>query len=217
MIEYYKYDLAKYDFVSFFENLFEIKNLQKIHEGYENLYREIKPAGKDSDTHFHRKFYDYIKGDYKYFEDIYKSFIKENIVPTLNTKDIIYQKFPSFRVHLSDNLAVGGWHRDIDYNHPEGEINFIVALTPMFESNTTITETEQGKMDFQQIILNVGQFAKFDGNKCLHGNLPNKTGVSRLSFDFRILPMDKYKHNDKTSISNKNKFIIGDYYQMLEL
>jgi hypothetical protein len=36
---------------------------------------------------------------------------------------------PPSRVHLPNNVAVGAKHRDFDYNHPEGEINFWLPVT----------------------------------------------------------------------------------------
>ena len=39
---------------------------------------------------------------------------------------IVYQAKPTLRVQFPGNKAVGGWHRDRDYNHPIDEINFWV-------------------------------------------------------------------------------------------
>ena len=47
----------------------------------------------------------------------------------------------------------------------------------------------------------------------LHGNKLNDTGVSRVSVDFRVLPVSKYEENNKVSITNKTKMIIGDYWE----
>jgi len=59
---------------------------------------------------------------------------------------------------------------------------------------------------------------QFDGNRCIHGNLPNRTGVTRVSFDFRVMRYEDYDSTHSlTSLSKGNKFIIGDYYQLMEL
>lgn len=70
--------------------------------------------------------------------------MKEHIAPLFKgEKRIIYQKKPTFRVHLPNNvgnayngtslvltsLAVGKKHRDYDYFHPPGEINFWLPFT----------------------------------------------------------------------------------------
>ena len=151
------------------------------------------------------------------FEETYKNFIRDEISQIVGADDkIVFQKWPSFRVHLPGNVAVGGWHRDFDYNHPEGEINFILAITPMFESNATISESEPGKMDFRQFTINPGQIVKFNGNKCIHGNLPNTTGKTRVSLDFRVMKYENYNNRHLlTSLSKNNKFLIGDYYDII--
>ncbi len=40
------------------------------------------------------------------------------------------------------------------------------------------------------MILDKGECMSFNGNKCSHYNKINKTGKTRLSFDFRILPLN---------------------------
>jgi hypothetical protein len=53
----------------------------------------------------------------------------------------------------------------------------------------------------------------WDGNRCRHGNKKNDTGVTRISFDFRVLPRMHYndEHTSITSTTGK-RFIIGEYY-----
>ena len=59
---------------------------------------------------------------------------------------------------------------------------------------------------------------RFDGNRCIHGNLPNRTGVSRMSFDFRIMRFEHYNEgHELESLSKGNKFLIGHYYEVMEL
>ena len=219
-LEYYNYDMSKYNFVSFFQRLFNCRELSKIHD-LGNDYPFFSEPGIDSDTKYHKAFYDYMRNPEasKDFLHTYKEFIKHEIAPKIGAKKyLIYQKWPSFRIHLPNNVAVGGWHKDGDYNHPSGEINFILAITDMYESNTTITETEPGKKDFRQIELSPGMIAQFNGNQCTHGNLPNRTGVTRISFDFRVMLPEDYNENHKAlSLSKGNKFLLGHYYEKMEL
>jgi len=220
MEKYYKYSLEKYNFVSLFRELFKRENLQYLHEDLDEEYDFFDAPGKDSDTLFHRIFYNKMRANWPEFLDQYKNFIREFIAPLIGAKDeLIYQKWPSFRVHLPNNVAVAGWHRDGDYNHPHGEINFILAITDMFESNTTISESSPRKMDFRQLELGPGQVVRFDGNQCIHGNLPNKTGVTRVSFDFRVMLPEDYIGEDHLgqSLSKGNKFLIGHYYEIMKL
>jgi hypothetical protein len=219
MIKNYNYDIQKYNFVSLFEALFKTNNLQNLHKELDKEYGIFNQPGKDTDTKFHNVFYGRMREGWPEFIELYNEFIRETVAPIIGAKEkLIYQRWPSFRVHLPNNLAVGGWHCDSDYNHPIGEVNFILALTPMFESNTTIAESEPGKKDFRQLEADPGEIIKFNGNKCMHGNLPNKTGVTRVSFDFRVLlPEDYNDSHNLTSISKGSKFLIGHYYDIMEI
>ncbi|NKB65192.1 MAG: hypothetical protein GKR95_24860 [Gammaproteobacteria bacterium] len=196
MISKHKYDLHKYPFAGLISELFNGVDLQHI-ERYEDVMR----SGWDD------------------LVVTYRSFVRDIIAPIMGENErLIYQKWPTFRVQLKDNVAVGGWHRDLDYNHPIGETNFVIAITPMFESNTIISELTPGKMDFRQMDMNPGEFTRFNGNQCIHGNLPNKTGVSRVSIDFRVLrPKDYNPNHSPASLSKGHRFLIGDYYEELFL
>ena len=48
----------------------------------------------------------------------------------------------------------------------------------------------------------------FNGGECIHGNKTNNTGKTRVSFDFRILPLENYnpdyKARTRTKILNLN-------------
>ena len=219
MEKYYDYKVEDFDFISLFQELFGRKDLNNLHLDLDKEYKFFSEPGSDSDTKFHRVFYDKMRAGWPEFLEAYKLFIKEFIAPAVGATDkLIYQSWPSFRVHLPNNVAVGGWHKDGDYNHPTGEMNFILALTEMFESNTTIAESVPGKMDFRQFELSPGQIVKFNGNQCIHGNLPNKTGVTRVSFDFRVMLPEHYNDAHKlTSLSKGNKFLIGHYYEVMEV
>lgn len=50
----------------------------------------------------------------------------------------------------------------------------------------------------------------------MHGNKENKENYTRISFDFRIIPISKWNDEaeEKSSLANKIKFKIGDYYSI---
>ena len=219
MIQKYSYSIERYRFIQLISELYGNIDLQYLHDHSDERYDVLFEPGKDSDTVYHKIFYDKMRDGWPEMLETYRDFVREVVAPTLGlTQKLLYQKWPTFRVHLPNNVAVGGWHRDLDYNHPKGEINLIVAITPMFESNTTIAEATPGKMDFRQIDMVQGEFTRFNGNQCLHGNLPNKTGVTRVSFDFRVLdPKDYNSEHSKTSLSRRSKFVVGDYYEEMSL
>jgi len=210
-----KYDISKYPFISLIQSLFDVDDLSSLHQSTNERYKYFDEVGADSATIFHKMFYDKMRSGWNEFIDAYESLIS-NEISTQYHEEIIYQKWPTFRVHLPDNLAVAAWHTDSEFNHPEGEINYIIAISPMFESNTVITESEPNKKDFKQICLSPGEIFSFNGNKCLHGNLPNMTGNTRVSLDFRIITRSDYeKANKLNSMTTNTKFVIGEYYKEL--
>ncbi len=211
------YDIKKYKFIELFHDVLNCEKLQQIHKSSGIEYKLFDDPLKDSETEFHKAIYDKLRSGWPEFLDSYKSFIENEVAPNIQTKKgLIYQKWPTFRFNLPNNVAVGGWHTDSEYNHPPNEINFIVPMTPMFESNATIAESEPGKRDFHQIECVPGEYVRFNGNECMHGNIPNKTGVTRVSFDFRVMRIEDYDtHSKNKSLTMGKDYKIGGYYEIL--
>ena len=65
--------------------------------------------------------------------------------------------------------------------------------------------------------MNTGELFNFCGAECIHGNKPNISGKSRVSFDFRVMLKEDYNNNyaKNSKLSNK-KFVIGEYYNLME-
>ena len=207
----FNYDVAKYNFVEKIKDLFSIANLDKIHSEWDNAqnYDLLDDVETDQLTVYHKHFYDNVK-DTNWYE-LYNLFIFEIVKPLIN-EPFLYQRIPTFRVHQPNNLAVAAFHRDSEYSHSTYEKNFFLPLTKAFENNTIWVESEVDKKDFSPMDLEVGECMMWDGANLLHGNKTNDTGVARVSVDFRIIPLSKYKNNSMTSITNKTKMIIGDYW-----
>lgn len=55
----------------------------------------------------------------------YLKFIKDFIRPLFNNETLVYQKVPTFRVHLDNNVSVGEVHKDSDYGHAKNEEIFV--------------------------------------------------------------------------------------------
>ena len=191
--------------------------MSTLHTQLKNEYTLFNDPQKDSNTVFHSIVYQKLRDGWPEFLTVYVDFINNEVKPTIKTeKGLIYQKWPTFRFHLPNNVAVGGWHTDQEYNHPSGEINYIVPLTSMYESNAVIAESLPGKRDFHQLDAKLGQYIRFNGNECLHGNIPNKTGQTRVSFDFRIMRLEEYNpESTKLSLKMNKKYQIGGYYERL--
>ncbi len=186
--------------------------LEELHHFVEGKYMKLFEVGKDSSTIFHDAFYNKYRAGWAEMELYYLNFIYEVIAPHFE-EDFLYQKFPTFRVHLPDNIAVGRYHMDSEFGHPKGERNFIIPLTNSYDTASMWLESEPGKADFEPVPLEVGYLLAFNGNELTHGNEINKTGKTRVSMDFRILPISMYDESvNSESVTRKTKFIQGEYY-----
>jgi ectoine hydroxylase-related dioxygenase (phytanoyl-CoA dioxygenase family) len=213
------YDQTRYPFSEEIAKIFEVRSseLPLLHQKRQDLM----PSGPltfstESRTKFHELVIQQAVKTESMVREVYCNFIRD-IVAALFEGEFAYQTFPTFRLQLPGEMAIHQWHYDSDPNHrhPEWEINFQIPLTDMHGSRATWIESVPGLRDFSPMEMTVGQFAIFDGGRCLHGNKQNQTELSRLSLDFRILPWDRYVDQDATqvSISSGRRFVVGEYYQ----
>lgn len=135
----------------------------------------------------------------KAFYALYERFVREVIRPQYDGP-IYYQTKPSHRILFADVPGQSRFHRDADYGHDPAEVNYWVALTPAFGTNTFWIESEYGKQDYRPVEARPGQYARFRGSTLSHGAKNNETGKSRVSFDFRVIPAevapDRYKEQE---------------------
>ena len=211
-----QYDADEYSIRSLVCEALGYEDLESLHEHY-----SYAPFTMDnnSDTVLHDRFYDKLRAGWSEFTEVYDRFVEEVVVPIFGSKDFIYQALPTFRVHLVGNWVVPEFHYDSQpvYNHPEGEINFQIAVTDMFGTNATWAESVPGLGDYAPMEHKQGEFIIFNGNKCRHGNMINDTDQTRVSFDFRILPLNKYDPSKaKKSATRGTSFTVGGYYKELK-
>lgn len=209
------YDTKYFDFIKVVKDLFNGVDLHFLHTQTTEEYKEQFEVGKDSSTVFHKQFYDKFRSGWPEMQDLYDRFVKDIINMIFEGQDdVLYQSFPTFRVHLPKNVAVGAFHNDAEFGHPAGEINCIIPLTNSDGTASVWVESESGKKDFQPIPLNEGQLIIFNGNTLTHGNKMNLTDQTRVSMDFRLLQALKYdESNLSESITQKTKFKEGAYYK----
>lgn len=213
------YSVNSYKFVKLVTDLFEAE-LNELHIKYGNDYKLFTELGKDSNTTFHQKFYEKLNNGWKELEEEYMNFVQQEVLPFLDLQEALVQKFPTFRVQLPNNVAVVVNHYDSDNNHkhPTGEVNFVFALTDMYDTNTIYVETMPRLEEYEPIQLKAGECICFNGNKASHHNKINKTGKTRVSWDFRVLPLNYYnEHTDLQSVTTNKKYIEGGYYNRVKL
>lgn len=205
-----------FDFTKVVSDLFGIEKLEELHLTKKQEYNEIFKIGFDSSTEFHKQFYDKYREGWPEMIALYERFIKQFIAPHIKC-DFAYQSFPTFRVHLPENVAVGEYHKDADFGHPYGEINYILPMTNSEHTASVWVESGVNKGDFKPVSIQRGNVVRFFGNSLTHGNKINKTGKTRVSMDFRILPLIYYNENNwSESITRKSKFVIGEYYKLFK-
>lgn len=212
-----KYETEKYNFRGIVGDLLT-DDLELIHKRYATIPNVIEGVGKDSDTYQHTRFYNKMRSGWVELESSYEMFIRHEIFPLIGGDKLVYQKFPTFRIHFPDNKVVSEWHCDGQdgYNHPKGEINIWLPLTVAFNTNTIWTESEPGLKDFHPIDIDYGQYLMFNGNECVHGNKINTTTLCRVSFDFRVIPFKDYDENYSSgSATTGSKFVIGEYFNLM--
>ena len=214
-----KYDNSKYDFRVFARKCFGIDNLSEVHKNNPN-YEVFKSFGPDVQTWYHETFYNYLKtnDNGKDMQKMYNNLIEEVILPYLGINEALVQKFPSFRVQLPGNIAVAKIHTDNSLGHPIGEINFTYSFTDMFDTNAIWIEKMPRMKEFIPIEQKENSISSFNANLCMHYNKLNETGKTRMSMDFRVLPLNYYdKEKVLSSHSTKQKFVDGGYYNLIKI
>jgi hypothetical protein len=209
------YDIKKYPFKDIVSNWLDTRDLHKLHEirQYEHFDRE-----HDQSTHWHKMFYMMIGID-KTFNKVYVNFLTDVIKPRFN-EEIVYQKIPTFRIHLPGNVSVGEFHKDKDYRNKEWaekvkEVNYYIPLTKAYGTNTIWTESKEDKGDFKSIDSSYGECVEWEASKLTHGNKDNVTSITRVSFDFRVIPKSRYIESNHLTINTKVPFGLGGYYKIL--
>jgi hypothetical protein len=205
-----KYDTNEFPFREVIQQILGVKDLEKIHEleKIDLLVRE-----NDQYTKWHKLYYENFQ---KEFYPLYLKFI-HHLANSFNYDELIYQKIPTFRVHLVNNLGVGEWHKDRNYNHGVSEVNFWLPFTDTYDTNTIWCESKEDKGDYSPYSVKYGEILVFSGANLTHGNQINETPDSRLSIDFRLVEPEKFIANTEGSINMKTPFDIGGYFEKAKI
>lgn len=119
--------------------------------------------------------------------------IREGVFPVvagsgeLPTVTFYYQRPPTLRLQPGPARAFVVPHRDADYGHQPGELNFWVPLTDRRVTGIDLwTESDEDAGDYSPLAAELGEAASFHGTGCRHYVNRNATVNTRVSLDFRI-------------------------------
>ena len=110
-------------------------------------------------------------------------------------------------------------HSDSVFGHQIGEINFWMPLTPTQMSSCLYAETEPGKGDWYPFHpLFPGQMMRFPGTTCRHKTIPNISGKTRVSIDFRCSMSTCFDKNyaGRVITSRRHKMLTCKYKSIVD-
>ena len=208
------YDVNKYCFRHEIEQMFGTSELEKIHK-IEECDFGVLNMETDQTTKLHKNFYKKVRESN--FLGEYKKFLREVILPQFN-EPLLYQKIPTFRVQVPNNLSVAEFHNDKSYSHSPEEVNIFLPITDAKETYTIWAESEENLADYSPMNAEYGEYYIWDGANLKHGNKINQSDVSRFSVDFRVMPYSKYDDtNVKETVTTKTKLRLGSYFELMEV
>ena len=224
----FDYDVSLFNFYDIFKqhlSIFGIDNLENFHSDCSQtlLSNEIVTVENDQLAPVYKILYEIDEGycltnsfNPGKFLNTYKDFVYY-LSSTIFKQELVYQRKPTLRIHFPENKAVGDFHKDREYNHPIEEINIWVPVTSAFNTNTIWIESAFDKKDYSPMNLNFGQGLIFDSG-LNHGNKINVENLTRLSFDFRVIPLSKWKgiegRKPNFSADQHLKFALNEYYDV---
>jgi hypothetical protein len=214
----------KYGFIDNMNNFHKTLETNALCNGEKKLIKQIKELGKDRTSIFYDDYHNFVDSNNE-FNEVYYKFIDKYVKPIYGSK-IVVQKTPNLRISFPDSTAIGkhkheneennviGLHKDSDFGHHEEEINYIIPITEMFDTNSIYYEPSQESNastdQYLNLKLKTNEYFIGKFNKLLHFNKINKTGFTRISLDFRIIPYEKYMTN--LDYFKGTKFELGKYY-----
>ena len=217
----------KYEFDQPLGELHTLLDTPLISEDQKYFHKTLQDWKNDRNSVFVKNFHEYVDNNPS-FNRVYHKFIHEYIKPLFpNETNLVIQKTPNIRFSLPESAAIGydpndptgivGLHCDSDFGHSEYEMNFIIPITQMFDTNSIYYETTIGSrtnsIDFKNLVLNTDEFFQAYFNKLKHCNRVNTTSHTRISFDIRVIPYTKYMEN--LDWFKGTKFELGKYYIVL--
>jgi hypothetical protein len=216
-----------YNYSDNLDELHKLFDLSHLTQEEKDYHRQLHEWSKDRNSIFVKKFHDYVD-KHTIFNETYYNFLRTKVLPLFpeETK-LVIQKTPNIRFSFPDTAAIGydpkdpenivGLHCDSHFGHHETEMNFIIPITPMFDTNSIYYEPHPNSnihpLEYNNMVASTNEFVQAYFNKMKHCNRLNKTNKTRISFDIRVIPYSKYMEN--LAYFKGTKFELGKYYIVL--
>lgn len=213
-IEYLTYDNIKYNFKNLFEGFFKCDLTQLNIEK-----KSYDICGTDNIQIVEDAYKNVINTEH--FKKVWYSFIYFVVKPYFNNEKILIQKLPSINIIPSEcevkyvDKTVNGYNLHLDsyepFCHPLFEQNFWMPMTETDEMND-LYYVDDDKM--VRVDAELNQIFRF-GNNMVHGNKVKNESHTRVSIDFKALPLSDYDKNlisDKKIIKRGKEHIQKDWY-----
>ena len=209
------------------------ETLPFVHEAIEKLKgaeaeSELNVGTFGVDDRDHDYLYNfYEKWDRSYaLQHAYLDYIDKIVKPLYGGEAILVQKTPNLRFNIPGSSAIGGKSDDPDgciglhcdsdppQFHSCAETNYIVALTDMSGSSSLYVEKSSATVHLpfneeycENAVCPRSHCIAFAGSLLRHYNKENTTGKTRISLDFRCMPLAAY--------DPKSKYQLGKYYMIM--
>ena len=113
--------------------------------------------------------------------------IDKGVLPLHQKVTFYYQRPPTLRLQPGPARAMVNTHRDSEYGHQGGELNFFVPLTDRHLTGVDLyCESDADLGDYSPLGVDMGYFASFHGSSCRHFVNRNDSVYTRASLDFRV-------------------------------
>jgi len=174
----------------FLQDEFKVNNIDDLHS---SIHLPCLKHGTDQATPIHNALYaEFDKDKYSPLVKVYRELQQEWIHDLRKNHEAriwAIQRYPSVRVHLPGNISVFEFHRDSEYNHPLGEINHFLSINQSRGSASLQIEQDLGWENYQPLELDAGQSAIINTSIFKHGDFLNNENYTRVSIDFRAIPL----------------------------
>ena len=214
----------KDSFIAHFKNSFSSIDLIRKNFELDDLHnllvydKNLLQKGTDQSTAFHKAIYSTFDQPSFFLSEFFHNYriLCLEIVDKLK-KDTCYfgewaiQRYPTIRFQFPNNVSVFEFHRDSNYLHPIGEINCFYALNECNNSSALHIEKNLGFEDYVPLNLNPGEYALLNTSIYKQGDFINKTGKTRVTMDFRVIP-NIFLSKDISSLTKKIKFSSDSYF-----